>query len=488
MSLIGREKETQLLETCFISKKPEFIALYGRRRVGKTFTIRHFFSRKKNAVFFNATGSKDGPLKEQINHFMEQVGDAFFHGVVPKPGKNWDEAFKILTDAILSVPKNKKIVLFLDEFPWMATKNSRLLQNIDYYWNQHWSRDDRIKLIICGSSASWIIDKIVHNKGGLYNRVTQTIHLEPFNLRDTKRFLNKSGIKLTNKQIVQIYMVIGGIPYYLSKIKKGLSAIQSIEDLAFSKNSFLLDEFDKLFSSLFDEDEAYIDIVRAIASSHYGIRQEELFDNLEKTTKGSGGLGKLKALEKSDFIISFKPHFHKKKGIYYKVIDEYTLFYFNWIEPIKETLLKKGLRAGYWEQTKTKPAWRSWSGYAFESICYKHLAQVGDALKLSPTAIPNTWSYTPRKGSKEQGAQIDLLFDRDDDVITICEIKYTDKPFVIDKQYANNLLNKVNVFKKKTKTAKQIFISMISANGIKPTMYSEELISGVVALDDLFLE
>ena len=486
MLLIGREKETQLLKACFSSKKPEFIALFGRRRVGKTFTIRQFFSRKKNAVFFNTTGSKDGSLKEQINHFMQQVGEAFFHGVVPKPGKNWDEAFKILTDAILSVPKNKKIVLFLDEFPWMATKNSRLLQNIDYYWNQHWSRDDRIKLIICGSSASWIIDKIVHNKGGLYNRVTQTIHLEPFNLRDTKRFLNKSGIKLTNKQIVQIYMVIGGIPYYLSKIKKGLSAIQSIEDLAFSKNSFLLDEFDKLFSSLFDEGEAYIDIVRTIASSHYGIRQEELFNNLEKTTKGSGGLSKLRALEKSDFIISFKPHFHKKKGIYYKVIDEYTLFYFSWIEPIKETLLKKGLRSGYWEQTKAKPAWRSWSGYAFEAICYKHLAQIGDALKLSPTAIPNTWSYVPRKGSKEQGAQIDLLFDRDDDAITLCEIKYTDKPFVIDKQYANNLQTKANVFQTKTKTTKQIFISMISANGIKPTMYSEELISGVVALNDLF--
>ncbi len=486
MLLIGREKETQLLKACFSSKKPEFIALFGRRRVGKTFTIRQFFSRKKNAVFFNTTGSKDGSFKEQINHFMQQVGEAFFHGVVPKPGKNWDEAFKILTDAIRSVPKNKKIVLFLDEFPWMATKNSRLLQNIDYYWNQHWSKDDRIKLIICGSSASWIIDKIVHNKGGLYNRVTQTIHLEPFNLRDTKRFLNKSGIKLINKQIAQIYMVTGGIPYYLSKIKKGLSATQSIEDLAFSKNSFLLDEFDKLFSSLFDEGEAYIDIVRTIASSHYGIRQEELFNNLEKTTKGSGGLSKLRALEKSDFIISFKPHFHKKKGIYYKVIDEYTLFYFSWIEPIKETLLKKGLRSGYWEQTKAKPAWRSWSGYAFEAICYKHLAQIGDALKLSPTAIPNTWSYVPRKGSKEQGAQIDLLFDRDDDAITLCEIKYTDKPFVKDKQYANNLQTKANVFQTKTKTTKQIFISMISANGIKPTMYSEELISGVVALNDLF--
>lgn len=486
MSLIGREKEIQILEECFNSKQPEFLAIYGRRRVGKTFTIRQFFLKKKDAVFFNATGSKNGPLNEQINHFSEQIGEAFFGGVIPKQGKSWDETFRVLTDATKTVPHNRKIIIFLDEFPWMATKNSRLLQNLDYYWNQHWSKDNRIKLIICGSSASWVLDKIINNKGGLHNRVTQTIHLEPFSLRDAKRFLNKLGVKLNNKQVLQIYMTVGGIPYYLSKVKKGLSAVQNIENMAFSKNSFLLDEFDKLFSSLFDESDAYVDIVRTIASSRYGVRQEELFAKLEKTTKGEGGLSKLKALEQSDFIMSFKPHFHKKKGIYYKVIDEYTLFYFNWIEPIRETLLSHGLRKGYWQQSQIKNGWRIWAGYSFEAICYKHLAEVGDALNLSPTAIPNTWRYTPLKGSTEEGAQIDLLFDRDDDAITICEIKNTDKPFAVDKEYANKLMNKVKVFKEKTRTKKQIFIAMISANGIKPTMYSEELISGVVTLEDLF--
>lgn len=486
MELIGRKEEISILDECFNSSKPEFIAIFGRRRVGKTITIRYFFSRKKNTVFFNVTGAKDAPLKEQIEHFVEQIGEAFFGGVVPKAGKNWNQTFKVLTEAIASIAKNKKIAIFFDEFPWMATKNSRLLQNLDYYWNQHWSKDKRIKLVICGSAASWILDKIVYNKGGLHNRVTQTIHLEPFNLNETKYFLNESGINLSNKHITEIYMVTGGIPYYLSKIRKGMSATQAIENIAFNKNSFLLDEFENLFASLFDDDETYIDIIRLIASSRYGIAQEDLFTTLNQTTKGIGGLKKLKALEKSDFIMSFKPHLHKKKGIYYKVIDEYTLFYFNWIEPIKETLLKKGLRRGYWEQTKLKSAWNSWSGYAFEAICYKHLNQIGNALKLSPLAIPNTWRYTTKKGSKKHGAQIDLLFDRDDDAITICEIKYTSKPFKIDKEFANKLLNKLKVFQEKTRISKQIFLAIISANGIKPTMYSEELISNVVILDDLF--
>jgi hypothetical protein len=194
----------------------------------------------------------------------------------------------------------------------------------------------------------------------------------------------------------------------------------------------------------------------------------------------------LKDLEEAGFIISFVPKWHKRKGKFYKIIDEYTLFYFYWIEPLKDDLLIKGMRKCYWEATQTGSAWQSWKGYAFEAICYKHLIQIGNTLNLSPRALPSTWRYAPKVGTKEQGTQIDLLFDRDDDAITVCEIKFTTKPFVIDKQYANNLTNKVDIFKKITRTSKQIFITMISANGIKPTMYSEEIVSNVVTLEDLF--
>ncbi len=374
----------------------------------------------------------------------------------------------------------------MDEFPWMATKNSRLLQALDYYWNQYWVTNDQIKLIICGSSASWIINKIIHNKGGLYNRVTKLIHLAPLNLHETKRYLNSRMISLNNRQILKIYMFTGGIPYYLNTIEKGYTANQLIEKLAFRKRSFLLKEFETLFASLFENHEPYIDIVKEIARHRYGIEQEALFRILPNITKGKGGLSRLAALEQTSFIKSFKPSFHLKKGIYYRVIDEFTLFYFKWIEPISKTLLEQDIRKGYWEKMMQSPSWRSWSGYAFESICYRHINQISIALGLSPTAIPNVWKSAAKKGQQEQGAQIDLFFDRDDDAITIIEIKNTEDPFSIDKAYAEKIKQKIAVFKRVTGTQKQIFLALVSSNGIKHSMYSEEMLDGIVTLDDLF--
>ena len=212
-------------------------------------------------------------------------------------------------------------------------------------------------------------------------------------------------------------MAMGGIPYYLSYVKRGLTATQNIGNLAFHRKSFLLEEFDNLFSALFEDAAVYISIVRVMASCRYGIQQEELFDQIKDLSKGGRGTDKLKALEDAGFIARFKPHLHNKKGIYYKVIDEYTLFYFRWIEPLKETLLTRGMRKNYWDSIQNTPEWYSWAGYSFEAICYKHILQISEALNMSPTAIPNTWRYTPLKDEKEKGAQIDLLFDRKDNAM-----------------------------------------------------------------------
>lgn len=485
--LIGRKDESLILENCYSSKTPEFIAIYGRRRVGKTFLIRQFFSAKKSCVFFNATGMQNGKLSEQIANFTDAIGDTFlYQGARLKAGKNWQETFKILTDNINAVAKTKKIVLFFDEFPWLATKNSRLMQTLEFFWNHHWSKTVQIKLVICGSSASWILKNIINNKGGLYNRVTKTIHLEPFNLADTKKFLLQNGIKLLDKQIVEIYAAIGGIPHYLEQVDKGSTAVRIIEKIAFTKNSFLLREFDNLYATLFGDAAIYIELVRKIASHRYGLEQEELANKIKTISSGGTLSDKLKTLEDAGIIASFKPYANQKKGVYYKVIDEYTNFYFHWIEPIKDTLLHKGLRQGYWDKIQISPSWYTWAGYAFEAICYKHLAQIGAALGLSPTAIPGTWKYTPKKNSQERGAQIDLLFDCDDNSIMICEIKYKTLPFKIDKVEATNLLNKLAVFKEKTKTKKQLLLAIVSANGISKSIYSEDLAVQAVALDDLF--
>jgi len=483
--ITGRENEQAILKDALESSHSEFIAIYGRRRVGKSFLVTQFFS-KKNCIFFYTTGVKDGTYKKQREQFTKIIADVFYNGAELKPKNSWLEIFESLTSSLKNIPSNKKIVLFFDEFPWMVTKRAGLLEAVDYYWNRYWTHDDRIKLIICGSSAAWIVNNIINNKGGLHNRITYQINLEVFNLSETKSYLNKSGIKLNDSQIMQIYMVTGGVPFYLSNIKSGSSAIQIIEKLAFRKNSLLQGEFDNLFSSLFENQDIYIKAIKLIAKQRYGVNQEILLRALGKSMLGMGGLKILDDLERAGFIISFKPHFHKKKGVYYKVIDEYISFYLDWVEPIKNTLLTRSLEQGYWEKQQSSAAWHSWAGYAFEALCYKHLSQIRKALSLNASAIPNTWRYTPKIGTKEKGAQIDLLFDRDDDCITICEIKYTDKPFEIDKQYAANLLNKIEVFKKVTRTKKQIFLAIISVNGLKPTMYSAKLVSTVVTLSDLF--
>lgn len=486
MDIIARQNELQILKKLYISHEAEFLAIYGRRRVGKTILIDSFCKAQKG-IYFSVSGTKGASIDDQLSNFIDRMSEVFYHGAKLQAVNNWREAFKALTQAMDSVPINQTIMIFFDEFPWLASKNSRLLQNLDYFWNQYWSKDKRIKLIICGSSASWIVEKIIRNKGGLHNRVTQEIHLAPFSLAETKVYLKHHGIKLSDKQVVEIYMVVGGIPYYLRRLQKGLSATQNIEALAFQKSSFLLEEFNKLYDSLFDNGDVYIEIMRVIAKTRYGISQTDLIKEIDGMTQGGEAKKKLSSLEDAGFIMRFKPYAHTKRGIYFRVIDEYTLFYFRWIEPIRQTLQSKAFKLGYWTELSQTPAWRTWAGIAFEAVCYKHLPQISNALKLPATALADCWQYIPKSSENEDGAQIDLLFDRTDDVITLCEIKYTSQPYVIDKQYAKIIQRKMDVFKKKTKTNKTLMLAMVSANGVKENMYSEELVSNVVTLEDIII-
>ena len=299
-------------------------------------------------------------MREQIINFTQCIAETFYGKIELSEGKNWHESFRKLTQAMdQQVPKNKIIVLFFDELPWMATKRSRLIQNVDYFWNQYWSNDARVKLIVCGSSALWILDKIIRDKGGLYNRITKRIHLEPFNLSETKEFLKSKGIKLSNKQVLQLYMVTGGIPYYLTYAKKGFTAMQLIEQMAFSKKSILQDEFDNLFASLFNHDEVYREIVRKIAKHRYGVGQRKLLEELGSYAIGGVCIKKLKMLEEAGFIMSFMSRYNKKKGIYYRLTDEYTLFYLKWIEPIHHSLQKHALSKGNWRQMQNKLEWNN---------------------------------------------------------------------------------------------------------------------------------
>ncbi|MFZ0564584.1 MAG: ATP-binding protein [Chlamydiales bacterium] len=486
--IVGRKEEIKILAETMRSKEAEFVAIYGRRRVGKTFLIREYFSKK--GIYLEVTGVKEAPLKSQLEKFIKGYSSVFFEGEKLKVPHSWDEAFETLTEKIKSLPKRKKVIIFLDEIPWLASKKSGVMQALDYYWNRYWSSQRNFILITCGSAASWMLSNLIHAKGGLYNRITKRILLEPFNLKETQHFLERRSIKLNRKQILDLYMVVGGIPFYLKEFKKGKSTTQNIDDLCFKKSGLLYSEFTDLFRSLFDQSESNLDIIRAIIRSGNTISREKL---IEVTKISSGGAinRRLEELEASSFIRGYIPYGKKRRDRFFRVTDEYTLFYLNWIEPLIERGAQRG-QGKYWEKISNTSAKSIWSGFAFETVCYKHIDQIGQSLGLNNIAYSTgSWRLIPPKKSKDKGAQIDLLFDREDGVITLCEIKYRDKKYALDKANAKSLDNKKELFEenfpsKSKPTGKQIYIALISTYGMKKNMYSEELIDNEVVLEDLF--
>ncbi len=480
--IIGRNKELKILNEALSSTSAEFIAIYGRRRIGKTYLIKQFFSRQ-NGIFFELTGN-DENLKSQLKNFSESISKAFYKGIEIAVQASWMDALRQLSAAIENTPKNKRITIFFDEIPWLATRKSGFLKALEYYWNTQWSNRKKLVLVVSGSAASWMLEKIVYAKGGLHNRITINIPLLPFSLGETYAYLNYRNNQFNEQQALQIYMAMGGVPHYLRNIKKHHSVSQNINSLCFQKGGLLFDEFNKLFHSLYEEPDVYIKMVRAISKKRGGISREELLDSVGEISDGGTLNIKLQSLEEAGFISTFLPLGHSRRGVHYRLIDEYTIFYLYWIEEYKKKT-RPSSKDLHWTSVMRSPAWHAWAGYAFEAICLKHVDKIKEALAIDTIATYcGDWRYTPEKGGS--GAQIDLLFDRADDCVTLCEIKHTDKEFVITKDYARELENKKAIYKERTRTKKQITWCLIASNGVAKNAYYRNLISHVVTLKDLF--
>ena len=406
-----------------------------------------------------------------------------FCGSLPlQTPSSWKEAFELLTKELEKIPKSQSIVIFFDELPWLATKKSGMLQALDYCWNSFWSRRAQIIFIVCGSAASWMLDNLINAKGGLHNRLTKTMLLKPYNLKGVQQFLASRKIKLNPKQVLDLYMVFGGVPYYLKQVEKGKSALQIVNKTCFQEDGLLYDEFDRLFRSLFSNAEESLLIIKAIAQHLYGISRDDL---IKSTKIPSGGTlnKRLKELQSAGFIQSFVPYGRKIKDHFYRIIDEYCYFYLRFIEPFKITGVGRGKE--YWQTKGTTPQALIWAGYAFENICFKHTDQIRKALGLQTISCEiGTWKFAPKE-KQETGAQIDLLFNREDGTITLCEIKYSQKLFLVDKAVAKNLQNKIEVFEKNAPSQKQTTLALITTVGLKPNIWSEDLIADVVTLEDL---
>ena len=475
--IIARERETAQLGRYLNSQKAEFIALYGRRRVGKTFLINEYFRGK--GIFFEVTGSRFAPREEQLMNYHREYVALFGEYETEAPPADWSEAFHRLHQAIEKIDSKHKIIIFIDELPWLAKPRSGFLSALEYSWNRHLSRNKNVLLIICGSAAAWMIKNIINNKGGLYDRLSADMLLQPFNLCVVEKFFQHNDISLPHKQIVELFMVMGGVGKYLSYVEPGRSPAQIINDLCFTPAAPLFLEFTKLYSSLFDDYEKHVAVVRALAKKRRGLTQEMLLAAV-KFPKGGNFSLLLNELELCGFIMRV-PMFGKQvKEHQYRLSDEYSLFYLAWIESMRSGILQN-FDQDYWIKLQASQSWKTWAGYAFENICFKHVAQIKKALGLA--AVQTTESYW-----SDAEAEADMVIERADNCINLVEIKFYNREFVMNKRYAEILENKRQIFLQKTKTKKAVFITLITPYGAKENQYYHQVVQNQLTLEDLFTE
>lgn len=467
--LIGRKYEQQRLREAFTSEYSEFVVVYGRRRVGKTFLVRETFDYK---FTFQHSGVAQSPRSEQLRAWLGSLRQAGLS--VKKAPANWFDAFDLLRQLISQSTDAKKVV-FIDELPWMDTHASGLIPALEHFWNAWASARKDVCLIVCGSATSWIINKIVRNRGGLHNRVGYKIALQPFTLCECEQYMFSRNITLTRKQLAEGYMVMGGVPFYWKAMQKGMSLAQNIDACFFAPGGELCDEFDALYASLFQRPEAYIKVVQNLSRKRGGMTRNELLA-AGKFVDNGNFTQVLKDLENCGFIRCYNVIGNAKKEAVYQLIDPFTIFYY---EFMRENTRRD---PQFWSHSNNKPMYYSWRGLSFERVCMLHVNQIKRALGISGI-ISGVYSW--RSSQSHPGAQIDLLIDRDDDVIDLCEMKFTTTPWEMQAADSEDILHKQEVFRRETATQKAIHIILVSAAGLKPNQYSAD-IQNVVTLDDLF--
>lgn len=479
---IGREKEQEQLKDYIGSNQSEFIAVYGRRRVGKTCLIQQVIG---NDYAFYVAGMNRVTMEIQLANFMQGIRK--HRPDEPRPHvKTWLEAFIALESYLESLPEGKKIVFF-DEMPWMDTPRSNFISGLEHFWNSWASWRDDIKLIVCGSATSWIINNLIKNRGGLHNRVTHKIPLKPFSLRECREFFMAKGFRLSNKQIAECYMVLGGVPFYLEKLNKGEGVAQNIDRLLFDEDGELHDEFQSLYNSLYKNATNHIKIVTALATKGHGLTRKELIEKTKLSDNGKFSL-MLEELQSCGFIRSYEPYLSKMRQkpftedrlspvTLYQLVDPFTLFHF-------QVMRKADAHdPNYWSNNQNSHVFSTWSGLSFEMLCLNHVEQIKMALGISGITA-NAFSWLGK--GKDRSAQIDLLIDRADKTINICEMKFYNKPYAMTAKDEDDIERKVTSFIEATHTDKNIIVTMITAKGLERNEHSEG-IQKELTLDQLFI-
>ncbi|MBQ9001640.1 MAG: ATP-binding protein [Eggerthellaceae bacterium] len=469
---VAREKELELLREAAASDGPQFIAVYGRRRVGKTSLIREAFG---DSFTFQHSGMASGNKAEQLYAFGSSMSESGL-GKFGKPS-SWLEAFDLLKDVVKRSRHGKKIV-FIDELSWMDTPKSGFVSALEWFWNGWASARKDVVLVVCASATSWMLDKVVHNKGGLYNRLTRQVHLKPFTLRECEALAKANGMEMNRHQILECYMVMGGVPYYWNLMRRNMSLSQNIDALFFSEDAPLAREYDYLFSSLFKHPRDYVQIIEALSGRKSGMLREEIAAAMGATS--SGTLTKrLEELESCGFIRKYRAYGKKSRDSLYQLIDNFTLFH-------RKFLTDADYDEHRWSNLLNTPARNAWCGLAFERVCLEHVPQIKAALGISgvQTSV-NSWACKRDDDLGVEGSQIDLLIARRDQVINVCEMKFSTDEYVLTKAADRNLRNKVRDFQVVTKSKSAIHPVLVTTYGLKRNAYSNAFLA-VVTAEDLF--
>ena len=374
-----------------------------------------------------------------------------------------------------TLPEDEKQVFFFDEMPWLDTYRSGFLSAFEWFWNDYAGTRDNVLFIVCGSATAWMVENISNNKGGLFNRQTCRLYLEPFTLLEVEEYLDSRGFMWSRYDIAECYMIMGGIPFYLSLLKKKYSLSQNIDRIFFKTKGELWDEFDHLYENLFGSSKGYLKIIEALSSKKAGLTRKEIIS--EAKLEDNGLLTEmLKNLKDSLFIRAYNTFGYDEKNIVYQLSDYFTLFYLRFMKG------QQNPDEHFWTHFLDNPAKSSWAGQTFEQVCKDHIGQVKKAIGISAMLTDiSSW-----RGESDSGkAQIDLVIDRRDRVTNICEIKFSINDFVIDKEYEGRLRNKMSIFKAATNTKSAVQLVMITTFGVKQNSHSG-IVSANVTMDHLF--
>lgn len=477
--MVGRKKEIQELNDLYSSGNAEFVAIYGRRRVGKTYLVDQTF---EGRITFRHTGlspienrkTDDGLLSSQLRSFHESM---LRQGLeADHCPKDWIEAFFMLSMALQKIDDGSRQLIFLDELPWMDTPRSFFITALENFWNGWACHRPNFMLIVCGSVNSWIMNKLVNNHGGLYGRLTYQIKLSPFTLGECEEYFKSRNIDLTRYDIVQSYMILGGIPYYMGYMKRQLSLAQNIDNMFFIKGAQLRDEYNRLFSSVFDNPDRVKEVVAFLSRRNAGYTRDEIAAYLEISNGGTLSVI-LSALVASDFVIKYVPFGLSKRKVHYKLVDQFCLFYLKFVEG------HDSLSEGFWLQNLSSQNIVTWRGLAFENVCFNHISQIKNALGIS--GVKTTQSAWSKRGDDEEGAQIDLLISRADNIVNLCEIKFYNDLFTVDGDYYRVMMRRQSLLEPYLKRGMGIHNTLITTFGLFRNKYSG-VFTNVVTLDELF--